>query len=207
MVMSRISKKNTETESFSRYISDINLKQDVNIYSSVETCSGVVLFLIGTIQAICHVGFVEILFIIMAVCGVLLFSIGTFMPLLFKPVLEMLGKVGTFLGGYLLRMLMLPVYALLFVVAFIFAGREQKHYEFNVWHSPDLAPNPRFLPYVQSDFTKKRHKSIIGTVGNVMRQFSGNAVLLPVVLILLMIGMVFFFISAHSVFVFVYTLF
>lgn len=182
-------------------------KRKINSASLFGLFSGAVLFFSFGYRFLYETGWRMRFSLMLCLTGAVLFILGGFFPdLLIKP-FELFNKVFKTAGKYLLRALMLPVY-LIFSLTSVFVRRSvKKKYSFygeNVFS--DI--KPEYEPYKDIRFDNGRFTTV-GIINNIISFFvtNGMTVLLPVILILLIVGIVFFFLSTSSVFSFIYTLF
>ena len=118
-----------------------------------------------------------------------------------RPVTDMVGKC-------ILRVLLIPVYLLLCIVSFPFAGRQRKKYRFAQWDGE--------APSADSYFSEDTQNAFRGSASGTFRFLTnllettaknGQYFLFPVLLLLLLLGLFFYFISSSSILGFIYTLF
>lgn len=182
--------------------------KEINEASLFGLVSGLIIFFICGLQTICHEGFLQILFGVLTIIGAILFLLGGFFPSPLKKLTPKLKKTTNFIGKYLLRLLLIPVYLILLILSLFLSKAISKEYEFVSWNENSTKINPKFLPYSHMQ-TKPHTSAVLGTLNNIFLVFAKNKqwFLLPLVILLLILGLIFFFLSSSSVFSFVYTLF
>lgn len=184
-----------------------NEKKETNACSITGLTAGTLLCLISGYNALCAFQTAKIIYTVIAAAGVLLFLCAAFAPSLLAVPVKYLGKFGNRAGTFIIRLILLPAYIFIMLLSLIFGRKARKGYEFFAWNDENEIPVPSFSAAEESS-TKKKN-SLFGTLNRLSVLFSGNGMtyLVPVVIFLIIIGLIFFFLSANSVFVFIYTLF
>ncbi|MBQ6162891.1 MAG: hypothetical protein IJK23_00310 [Clostridia bacterium] len=193
--------------SFSELRKENEQKKELNSCSWFGLILGVVLFFVFFLKALSSVGALCVIYWIVTAIGGVCFLLGGFYPLALKPLMKLMQKVGNFLGKYIMRVLMLPIYLVMMIPALFLGRGTAKKYEFVSWKDAcDF--KPEYIPYKENEY-KKGSTGFLGTLNNLMFFLAKNKLLflLPIVIILVIVGLVFFFISANSVFTFIYALF
>ncbi|MBQ6020078.1 MAG: hypothetical protein IJL26_07860 [Clostridia bacterium] len=193
--------------SFSEQRAANELKKEINSCSWFGLILGVVLFFVFFLKALSSVGVSCVIYWIVTALGGIVFLLGGFYPPALKPLMRLMQKFGNFIGKYILRILMIPVYVIMLIPALFLRRSTAKKYEFVSWQDA-CAVKPAYLPYHENEY-KKGSTGFLGTLNNLMFFLAKNKLLflLPIVIILVVLGLVFFFISANSVFTFIYALF
>ncbi len=193
--------------SFRAWRDETDKKREINSSSWFGLILGLILTAAGLINALTHVGAAAVAYWILAGVGAVCFLLGGFYPIPLRYPMRLMQKVGNFIGKYVLRVLMVPIYVLMAVPALFLRRVTAKKYEFRSWDGSAPA-SASFLPYKEEPY-KKASVGFIGTLNNLFFFLAQNKLLflLPIVVILIVIGLVSFFISANSVFTFIYTLF
>ena len=196
--------KNIEETSFSRYYDAKNLKKEISNASIGLIIPGTALALIALMKSFVCEGFAWIVCIAAAVCGLALIILGTFFPQRMLPVTKKLSAFLNKIGVFILRALLVPIYLLTYITTFWYAKKKNREYAFIKWEE---------APPVQPSFFEKEvaatidERKAFGVVGSIFADLSAHKayILLPMVLVLLLIGLLFFFISSSTVFSFIYT--
>lgn len=200
--------RKNENLTFGQWRRNENRKKEVNEASWFGLLAGLILTAVFGLRAICSTGLLKTIFMIPTVIGFVLFLLGGFNAPMLIPLSKSFRKAASFVGTFLLRVILLPIYLILFVFSLFGKKRIAKKYEFYSWNSSDSAPEASFLPY-EHILSKPHRSALLGTLNSIFFVFAKNKqyILIPLVIILLMLGLVFFFLSSSSVFGFVYTLF
>lgn len=201
-------KKNTaQRMTMTDVIRTENEKKETNACSITGLIAGALLCLVSGYNALCAFQTAKIIYTVIAAAGVLLFLCAAFAPSLLAVPVKYLGKFGNRIGMFIIRIILLPAYILIILFSLLFGKKARKRYEFRLWNNENDMPVPSFVETEQKSEQKKN--TLFGTLNRLSVIFSGNGMtyLVPVVIFLIIIGLVFFFLSANSVFVFIYTLF
>jgi len=179
----------------------------INENSWFGIISGIILSVVAGYQSLCTVGIVSVLFKIVAAIGLIILVIGSFFPdILNKPV-KISKKAGSFLGGLMLKLLLVPVYLLMASVNMVMHKGYSKKFGFDRWENTGREKTSFY------DYSELAHKSgrftTVDIINSVLDFFVANKtfVVIPIVILLLIFGMLIFFASSNAVFSFVYTLF
>lgn len=206
-MMAKRSKEKQRPESFSELRAQNEQKKEINSCSWFGLILGVVLFFVFFLKALSSVGALSVVYWIVTGIGGVCFLLGGFFPLALKPLMRLMQKFGNFIGKYIMRVLMVPVYLIMLIPAAFLRRGTAKKYEFVSWNG-QCGRKPAYLPYKENEY-KKGSTGFLGTLNDLLFFLAKNKLLflLPIVIILVIVGLVFFFISANSVFTFIYALF
>ncbi|MCR5042286.1 MAG: DUF5989 family protein [Clostridia bacterium] len=168
----------------------------------------VILICVFFMEAVCSVGFREILFIVLLALGGLLLAANVIFPLRVLAALDKLQKILNKVGKCILAVILVPVYVLLCLFSLVFAGKQRKRRAFASWKTSPEAKETYFTPDTSDRFSPGS-SGTLRFLTRVVGAFSekGQYFLFPILFILLLLGLIFFFISSSSVLGFVYTLF
>ena len=200
--------RKNENLTFGQWRRNENRKKEVNEASWFGLISGLIIMAVCGLQAICSDGFLKLLFAILATIGLILFLLGGFNAPMLIPLAKSFRKAANFIGTWILRIILLPIYLILFIFSVFGKKSTSEKYEFYSWDDSGNVPDTSFLPY--EHIQSKSHRSaLLGTLNSIFFVFAKNKqyILIPLVILLLILGLVFFFLSSSSVFAFVYTLF
>lgn len=181
--------------------------REANENSWFGIISGTALFVIGMYQALCVDGFRCILFYIMAGIGAILLLSGSFFPFALKTPVALIKKIFGFIGKYILRILLLPVYLVMTIINLFTHRSYSKKFNFLQWNE-DGSVTSEFSEY--ENIMRRGHRyALLGIVSEVFSVFINRRmfIIIPVVTVLLILGAIMFFASSSAVFSFVYTLF
>ena len=168
---------------------------------------GLILFFACGYQAICTQGLLNAMYIIIALIGLLLLVFGTAAPLKMQKGVAFVKSVFSVFGNAVLKGILLPVY---FVLMLINACNHKKYtqkFGFKNWDACNHT-DTAYFDFNRFDANKHKHTPLRTGI-DVLTFFAGNGmyVVIPIVIILLILGIVMFFVSTGAVFSFVYTLF
>lgn len=182
-------------------------KKERNACSWFGLILGAVLFFVFCLKALSCVGVLAVVHWIVAFLGAVCFLLGGFYPRALKPLMRQMQKIGNFVGKHIMRVLMLPVYLLMLIPAVFLRRSTAKKYEFYTWKA-QCDVTPAYLPYKENAY-KKSSTGFLGTLNNLLFFLAKNKLLflLPIAILLAVVGLIFFFVSANSVFTFIYALF
>lgn len=201
--------KKSDNMTFGQWREYENSRKQINEASWFGLITGLVLTLFFGYKSFWYDNtIIIIVFRSLAVLSIYLFVLGGFFPHMLFSVTEKVKKIANYIGKFILKIILVPIYAILFIVSLFFKKKTSKRYEFYSWDSTDDAPEPKYSDY-ESVEIKPHRSSMLGTLNRIIYVFAKNKLyfLLPLVLFLLVLGLIFFFLSSSSVFGFVYTLF
>ena len=192
---------------FSEYRRQKDEKKKINEASWTGLIAGLALIFVCGYRSLCEVGFKCVVFTAAAAVGAVLFILGGLFPWgLIRP-LAIVKRCLSGIGKIILRVVLVPFYLLFAVTFAVIRPVVGEKYEF-ASGKKFFAAEPGYREYRPSAYKTGRFSSV-AAVNNVLLFLTENdmAILLPIVLLLLVLGIFFFFISTHSVFSFIYTLF
>ncbi|MBQ7654805.1 MAG: hypothetical protein IJS17_07010 [Clostridia bacterium] len=200
--------QNNEKTTFGQWRKNEDERKKINEASWFGLIVGLAITVIFGLRAIISSGIVQLLFVFFTAIGMYLFVMGGFFPTSIMSVTEKFKKITNIIGKYVLRILLIPVYLIMLIISVFFKKSTSKKYEFYKWDSEEDSPKPQFIEYEETQI-KQHSSAILGTLNRIFFVFAKNKLLflVPLVVILLVLGLVFFFLSSSSVFGFVYTLF
>ncbi len=202
-------KKNTDIKkvTFSEYKSFADRKKEISECNIFGMVAGTVIIISSLMKIICSMGAEEKIGYCILFFGVAVFLLAVIYPLVYSFPLKLLKKVTNRIGKPIVMIFIFPVYVLLFLVSLFTKKRIKLGYGFEKW-SEKTDTAVFFSDYNYSDFVGKKHP-FFAVLYNLFMFFSHNKILflLPIIIILMCIGFVFFFLSTSTVFSFVYTLF
>ena len=193
--------------SFAEYKKRREEKKKINEASWTGLIVGLVLIVVCGYRSLCEVGFRCAAFTAAAAVGAVLFVLGGFFPWgLIKP-LAVVKRCLSGVGKIVMRVVLVPFYLLYAVTFLAIRPAVRKKYEFAAGKQY-FAAEPGYREYRPAAYRPGRFASV-SAINNVLLFLTNNGmtILLPIILLMLVLGVVFFFISTHSVFSFVYTLF
>ena len=193
--------------SFSEYKRQRDEKKRINEASWAGLLSGLVLLTVFGYKALCEVGFRCALFTAVAAVGAALFLMGGFFPWGLRKPFALIKKAFAFVGRTVMRIILVPVYllfSLLFLCIRPVIAKKHRFFRGKQFQTCE----PAYAEYETAAYRSGRFASL-SAVNNVLLFLSDNGmtILLPVVFLLLLLGLLFFFLSSHTVFSFIYTLF
>lgn len=202
-------KRKSQELTFGRWRARQTLKKEVNDCSWFALLLGSALFFSMAVRSRYTSGAGSVLCIAAASAGLLLFLTGGFCPLVLKRPVRLLTKALNGIGKIVLRVLLAPLYGLLVLFSLLSRLSGKRNYGFFHWEDADpVLPDSAFREY-HEERENGRPGAFLGSLNSVFYALAKYKLLflLPVVLLLLILGLIFFFLSAHSVFSFVYALF
>ena len=201
--------KKPENMTFGQWREYEDVRKKTNEASWFGLITGLVLTLVFGLQAICYDDIVrKIIFRSLVLLSLYVFVLGGFFPHVLFPVTAKVKIIANFIGKFILKIILVPFYLILFIVSLFFKKKTSEKYEFYSWNSPSDAPKPEYLKFETVEI-KPHRSSMLGTLNRIVYVFAKNKLyfLVPLVVLLLVLGLIFFFLSSSSVFGFVYTLF
>lgn len=179
----------------------------INECSWFGIISGLIFITLGTYYSLCTVGFIYYFFKLVFYIGYFFVILGGFAPFVLKKLVVIYKSLLSFAGGYLLKALLIPVYALMCLINFFMRKKYEIKFGFNQWDNTGIVDS-YFEDCNETNINKGKYATW-DIVNNVLLFFINKKmyVLVPIVIILLVLGIVIFFASSNAVFSFVYTLF
>ncbi len=204
-------KRNRQTiafDSFSAYYDYQKLKKEVGKTGLFLCLLSAVLAMVFFVRGLAAVGAREILSYCFAAffSGIILVYV-CFPTALFR-FLWKLRPVTDTVGKYILRALLLPVYLLLCLVSLPFVGKHKKKYQFTAWDKEAPSADSYFIPDTKNIFRNSASGTFrfLTTLLEATAK-NGQYFLFPVLILLLLLGLFFYFISSSTILGFIYTLF
>ncbi len=181
--------------------------QRINECSWFGIIIGTLLFVTGTYQSLCTVGILCVLFNIIALLGIVLVVLGGFFPLALEKLVKANKTVFAFIGDWILKILLLPIYVAMIIINFFTHEKYLEKFGFCKYEEK-CQKESSFVDYDEHHYKKHRYATI-DSVTNVLLFFSNNKmyIMIPIVIVLLVLGIMVFFASSNAVFSFVYTIF
>jgi hypothetical protein len=191
-------------ELFSDYYDSVKLKKRISDCSLTLIIPGFIIAAGAAVKAIAATGIAEKIFIAAVICAVIMILLGTIAPRRMIPVTEKMSAVLNKVGAGIIRIILIPVYILLFITSFLFVKSGRRSHRFSRWQTD---------PPTAETFFEKEHEDLInsksgfGVIGSIVSAVSSHRMyfLLPVIFILILLGLLFFFVSSSTVFSFIYT--
>lgn len=196
-----------DNKTFSQWYAENTEKNKINESSWFGIIGGLVLTLVGVYQALCTDATANLLFKALAFIGLAVVIIAVIFPkILYKPML-ILKSLFSFFGGFILKIVLLPVYIFMMLINLFIRKGYKKKFRFVKWD--DAQPAKSFFADCENTSDGKGNYTTSRVIGIVMSFFAGNQlyIVIPVIVVLLILGSIAFFASSHAVFSFVYTLF
>lgn len=199
--------KNKAAKNFTEEYERRSTLKAINEYSWFGIIWGLALAVAGAYWSACTVGVFNVIFMAVAVLGLLLIAVGVVAPLWLRKPAEGLRKALSCVGNIILKIILLPVYLIMTVVNRLAGKRYSAEFGFKNWEERDSATTA-YSDFGSSGEGRYKH-ALTGTVIKVMSFFVNNRmfVVVPIVVLLLIFGVIMFFASSSAVFSFVYTLF
>ena len=190
--------------SFSGYYDEKTLRKDISNASLSLMIPGLVLAAVFTLKAIVSVGFWEKFSIAIALLGLLAVLLGVVIPRRMIPVTKKLSGFFNRVGVVLIKVLLIPVYCITFLTSFWYAKIKRRDYRFASWEDRRPVQTSFFATESESLVSRKRGFTVIGSI---LSGISAHKmyILLPLIFVLLVVGLLFFFVSSSTVFSFIYT--
>ena len=203
-------KRKEKPLSFGEWREAQELKRSVNECSWTALILGSALAFSMALRSDCTTGVQSKIFLLLSVSGVVLVLIGGFCPLVLRRPVRFLSKGINLIGKVMLRLLLCLLYLLFLMLSLpaILKRRGSEHI-FSQWNDDRSGlPDTAFLPF-QKQTVHPQSTAAMHAFNSLFHTLARHKLLylLPLVVIMLILGLVFFFISAHSVFSFVYALF
>lgn len=167
---------------------------------------GTIMFLYGGMGYLCTGSLLSILCAVVAVIGILTATVGGFFSKVMSKPMALVKKALGFIGNTITKVLLMPVYAVMTVIN-LFVKNKQNRFRYCSWDDADSI----FPSFTTIDFAERKQKkfAFVQVLNDVFASLSKikMAILFPIAVILLILGIVLFFASSNVVFSFVYTLF
>ncbi len=196
--------------SFGEWREAQEIKRSVNECSWTALILGSALAFGMALRSDCTAGALSKIWLLLSGAGVVLVLIGGFCPLVLRRPVRLLSKGLNLIGKVLLRLLLCLLYLLFLLLSLpVILKRKGSEHVFCRWDDDRSGlPDTAFLPF-QKQTTRPQSVAAMHAVNSLFHVLARHKLLylLPLVVILLILGLVFFFVSAHSVFSFVYALF
>lgn len=190
---------------FSQYYHQKKQKREMINASLSLIIGGFFITAFFLIKMIVSVGVTEKVSIAAMLFGVVLIVLGTAIPHKIVPVVQGISLLFNKIGSVVIKVLLIPIYIFTFLTTFWFLRSKKKAYRFETWESsPPLIPNT----YFEKGITQQVHsQKTYAVIGSIFSEISAHKmyILLPLVVILLVLGLIFFFVSSSTVFSFIYT--
>lgn len=185
--------------------SDQKAKTEASVFCIIF---GLLLLFSFLLKALISIGFVEIISIVLAVFGAVIVFIGTFLPSLAISVLAPLKKVFSFIGTSVLRIILTPLFILMFVPYILMSKKAREKFGYHTWEEQAPEKTTYFSPDSKNVAQSDNGKAFL-TISSLFSAFSAikMKILIPIVVILILLGLLFFFIASNPVLGFIYTLF
>ena len=194
--------------SFSEYRAYQKQKKEVGRTGLFLCLFCAVLALVFYVRGLAFVGAKEFLSYCLAAffAGIIVFYVC--FPVALFSALHRLRPFTDRIGKVLLRALLVPVYLLLCLVALPFRGRQRKKYRFAAWDTEAPPEASFFTGDTQNVFgggSPGAFRFLTALLERIAK--NGQYFLFPVLVLLLLLGLFFYFISSSSILGFIYTLF
>lgn len=196
--------KRKDNVPFSRDYDERSLRKEISNASLSLMIPGLIVSVVFALRAIVSMGFSEKFSIAMAVLGLLAVLLGVAVPRRMIPVTKKLSGFFNRVGVVLIKVLLIPVYCITFLTSFWYAKIKRRDYRFASWEDRRPVQTTFFEQESESLVSRKRGFMVIGSI---LSGISAHKmyILLPLILVLLVVGLLFFFVSSSTVFSFIYT--
>lgn len=167
---------------------------------------GTIMFLYGGMGYLSTGSFLSVLCAVVAVTGILVATVGGFFPKVMSKPMKLIKKVLGFIGNTITKVLLIPVYAVMTAIN-LFGKNKQNRFRYCSWDDADSI-SPSFTT-INCAERKQKKFAFVQVLNDVFVSLSKikMAILFPIAVVLIILGIVLFFASSNVVFSFVYTLF
>lgn len=202
-------KKNKKQPSlcFSQYYERSKLKRDIRnnglLLCFVCLSFGVFFF----VQAVCSTGVKELLFLLLTAVSVLILLLFWLFPSVLFGWLSRTQSATNRIGRLLITVILVPVYLLLCLVSLPFLRKYRKRNTYK-WSDEKPAGDTFFLNDDKDAF-RDGSSGILDFLIELISVITGNRnyFLFPILVVLLFLGLCFYFVSSSAVLGFIYTIF
>lgn len=193
---------------YSVYLEERDKRKKTNAVSLGLLLTGFILAGPFSLKAFVSTGMKETAYALISVIGFILIVLGTVIPQRLMRFYDGYLSLINTVGKYVLRILIIPIYGILLILAVFFKKKMAQHYYFNSWIGSVDNPPSAFETDRENQYDGSP-SGFLHTLNQVFAAYTRNDqfFLLPIVFLLILIGMIFFFVSTSSVFGFIYTLF
>ena len=202
-------RKKSNPHVFSEYYGFNKLKKDIRNNGLLLSFVCLCLSLFFYVQAVCSTGVKEMLFISLTVVFILILLLFWLFPSVLFGWLHRIQSVTNHIGRWIITVILIPVFLLLCFVSLPFIRNVKKKSSFCRWTDDEKPVEKTFFI---NDDKNVFHKGSSGIIDFLIELISTttrhrNFFLFPILVILLFIGLLFYFISSSAVIGFLYTLF
>jgi len=172
---------------------------------------GIILIAFGALNWLSATGLWEIACVCLAALGLLLVMLAVVVPAFLKYPYKAFRFFGNTAGKVVFAVVLAVLYFVFILPVGLILRRKREAQGYFTWKNTPPKPQSLFVAVTQTDgsATKKRKASYLGITYQLFSVFAGNRkyILIPVVIILVIVGLVLFFVSSNVMTAFIYTLF
>lgn len=170
---------------------------------------GILLMLVGAVNWLMATGLREVACVCSFALGFLAFALAIAVPSLLKYPYKAFRFLGNAAGKAVFAAVLTVFYFLLVFPIGLFLRRKREEQGYFTWNAAQPKPRSTFLGIPRAAGSKAGKASYFGILYNLVSGFvtNGKAVLIPVVVILVILGLILFFVSSNVITAFIYTIF
>ena len=172
---------------------------------------GIILMLVGVLRWLAADGFREVLYLCVCALGLVLFLLGIAVPGLLKYPYKAFRFFGNTVGRAVFATLLTVLYVLLILPVGLLLRRKREAQGYFTWTQEPPEPRSMFADLAQSKSPAQKsgkasyfeivYRLLAGLIAN------GKMILIPIVIILVIAGLILFFVSSNVMTAFIYTIF
>jgi len=195
----------------------IELKKDKDILEEEKNqiifglMGGIILMVLGALNWLTSgPGVWEIVCICIAALGAVFFLLAIIVPAFLKYPYKAFRAWGNFVGKILFSFVLAILYLLFIFPVGLFLRRKREEQGYFTWDGTPPPPHSIFADLTQSENQARTTKaSYLGILYRLLALFAANRkyILIPAVIVLVIVGLILFFVSTNVVTGFIYTLF
>lgn len=169
---------------------------------------GIIMVALGSLRWLISVSWISCIWLFIALTGGLLFLTGLIAPCLLRKIYRVFSIVGNKIGEIIFWTLLIIVYCLFIIPVGILMKKKREEYFYAEWEN-EYTGKEKSGFIVWSGKEKSDRNGMLGTVWGLMEYVIGNgkSFLLPVIVVLIVLGIILFFVSSSVLAPFIYTLF
>ena len=191
-------------DSFSKTYDLNKNRKDISNASLAFIIPGFVLFLVFTLKGLVSVNLEMYIYYTLSGVSFILILLGTLFPKHLIPITTFLSNITNKIAVYIIKLALVLVYLLMFVFTFVFSNVYARNYQFIKWENDAPMQSTYFVKEKSIAPNNKKYFFVLSNIISGLLTYK-LFFLIPFVFILLLIGLVFFFVTSSTVFSFIYT--